>query len=235
MSSSLWPLRSRQARMIVIADSTCLSYDRVGHLLRPGQILQGFRSELSFVASFVCSKGLRRSRLSSLGDLVVAVPNYRLSLLGRAIYTVEILGIGDQLNTLRWLRDSVGLFGGHASQMVLVEDGAGAASVGHLMLARHPELACTRRYVMLSGSPYASRVMLVFGLLWPVYVSFKTINNRNGHDAVIVLKYWLSIGTYFLLDCVVEMLFDTTGHYADFVCGLRLAAFVWVLNRRGMG
>ncbi|KAH7954714.1 hypothetical protein HPB49_021109 [Dermacentor silvarum] len=95
--------------------------------------------------------------LSSLGDLVVAIPNYRLGLLGRPIDAtgpIEHLGIGDQLTALCWLRDNVGLFGGNASQMVLVGHGAGAASVGHLMLGRHPELAGVRRYVMLIGSPY---------------------------------------------------------------------------------
>ncbi|KAL3209593.1 hypothetical protein MRX96_038033 [Rhipicephalus microplus] len=74
-----------------------------------------------------------------------------------------------------------------------------------------------------------SRIMVVFGLLWPVYVSFKTINGRNGHKTLVALKYWLGIGSYFLLDCVAETLFDTDGHFAHFVCGLRLAAFVWVL------
>ncbi|XP_037568556.2 receptor expression-enhancing protein 4 isoform X3 [Dermacentor silvarum] len=73
-----------------------------------------------------------------------------------------------------------------------------------------------------------SRIMLALGLLWPVYASFKTIDERNnGHKTVFLLKYWVSIGTYLLLDCMVEILFGA--HFADFISGLRLAAFIWVL------
>ncbi|XP_075544315.1 receptor expression-enhancing protein 4-like [Dermacentor variabilis] len=72
------------------------------------------------------------------------------------------------------------------------------------------------------------RIMLALGLLWPVYASFKTIDERNnGHKAAFLLKYWVSIGTYLLLDCTIEVLFGA--HFADFISGLRLAAFVWVL------
>lgn len=72
--------------------------------------------------------------------------------------------------------------------------------------------------------------MLALGLLWPVYASFKTIEERNnGHKAVFLLKYWVSIGTYLLLDCTIEIFFGA--HFTDFISGLRLAAFVWVLVR----
>ncbi|KAK8781113.1 hypothetical protein V5799_017546 [Amblyomma americanum] len=95
--------------------------------------------------------------LSSLGDVVVAIPNYRLGLLGCSVEpgSGEHLGIGDQLTALRWLQENVGLFGGNASSMTLMGHGAGAASVGHFMLGQYPEVADIRRYVMLSGSPYA--------------------------------------------------------------------------------
>ncbi|KAH6937159.1 hypothetical protein HPB50_025805 [Hyalomma asiaticum] len=134
-------------------DTSCMSSQR-GHEC-------GNRTVVVFIHGgdlrYTGNRAYDGAALSSLGDLVVAIPNYRLGLLGRPVGTadsIEHLGIGDQLTALRWLRDNVGLFGGNASQMVLVGHGAGAASVGHLMLARHPELASVRRYVMLSGSPY---------------------------------------------------------------------------------
>ncbi|KAL1416679.1 hypothetical protein MTO96_027622 [Rhipicephalus appendiculatus] len=94
--------------------------------------------------------------LSSKADAVVAIPNYRLGLLGDSTWN-ESLGLGDQLTAVRWLRENVGFFGGNASRMVLAGHGAGAASVGHWMLGggTQPEVADVQRFVMISGSPYA--------------------------------------------------------------------------------
>ncbi|KAH8002776.1 hypothetical protein HPB51_026307 [Rhipicephalus microplus] len=96
--------------------------------------------------------------LSSKADAVVAIPNYRLGLLGHSTGNeseLRFLGLGDQLTAVRWLRDNVGFFGGNASRMVLAGHGAGAASVGHWILGTQPEIADVQRFVMISGSPYA--------------------------------------------------------------------------------
>ncbi|KAH7969323.1 hypothetical protein HPB52_016684 [Rhipicephalus sanguineus] len=96
--------------------------------------------------------------LSSKADAVVAIPNYRLGLLGHATWNESeflSLGLGDQLTAVRWLRQNVGFFGGNASRLVLAGHGAGAASVGHWMLGAQPEVADVQRFVMISGSPYA--------------------------------------------------------------------------------
>ncbi|KAL3189611.1 hypothetical protein MRX96_021367 [Rhipicephalus microplus] len=96
--------------------------------------------------------------LSSKADAVVAIPNYRLGLLGHFTGNESellFLGLGDQLTAVRWLRENVGFFGGNASRMVLAGHGAGAASVGHWILGTQPEIADVQRFVMISGSPYA--------------------------------------------------------------------------------
>ncbi|KAL3189617.1 hypothetical protein MRX96_021373 [Rhipicephalus microplus] len=96
--------------------------------------------------------------LSSKADAVVAIPNYRLGLLGHSTGNESgllFLGLGDQLTAIRWLRENVGFFGGNASRMVLAGHGAGAASVGHWILGTQPEIADVQRFVMISGSPYA--------------------------------------------------------------------------------
>ncbi|XP_075543491.1 liver carboxylesterase 1-like [Dermacentor variabilis] len=96
--------------------------------------------------------------LSAKADVVVAVPNYRLGLLGHSAWNESefmFLGLGDQLTAVRWLRENVGIFGGNASRLVLAGHGAGAASVGHWMLSTQPEVADVERFIMISGSPYA--------------------------------------------------------------------------------
>ncbi|XP_077520122.1 neuroligin-2-like [Amblyomma americanum] len=95
--------------------------------------------------------------LASKANAVVAIPNYRLGLLGSSIVneseSVE-LGLGDQITAVRWLKENVGLFGGNASRLTLAGHGAGAASVGHWMLSTHRDVADVERFVLISGSPY---------------------------------------------------------------------------------
>ncbi|CAN8006516.1 unnamed protein product, partial [Ixodes hexagonus] len=100
--------------------------------------------------------------LSSRGDLVVAVPNYRLGFLGFAKGSAPDnpgnLGLYDQLSALRWLRANVGYFGGDAKRMILMGHGSGAASIGYFMLSRHEEVLGVSRFIYLSGSPFTRRV-----------------------------------------------------------------------------
>ncbi|XP_040062177.3 acetylcholinesterase-1-like [Ixodes scapularis] len=96
--------------------------------------------------------------MSSRGDLVVAVPNYRLGILGfvngRSPENPGNLGLYDQLSALRWLRANVGYFGGDAKRMVLVGHDSGATSIGYLLLSRRKELVDISRFVFLSGNPF---------------------------------------------------------------------------------
>ncbi|EEC03062.1 undecaprenyl pyrophosphate synthetase, putative [Ixodes scapularis] len=100
--------------------------------------------------------------MSSRGDLVVAVPNYRLGILGfvngRSPENPGNLGLYDQLSALRWLRANVGYFGGDAKRMVLVGHDSGATSIGYLLLSRRKELVDISRFVFLSGNPFTRRV-----------------------------------------------------------------------------
>ncbi|XP_077516613.1 protein YOP1 homolog [Amblyomma americanum] len=76
------------------------------------------------------------------------------------------------------------------------------------------------------GACSCSRVLLVLGLVWPIYASFKCVDADRSQSAVL-LKYWLSIGAYVLLDCTLEVLFGA--HFPELVGGLRIVILVLML------
>ncbi|XP_037504998.1 neuroligin-2-like [Rhipicephalus sanguineus] len=96
--------------------------------------------------------------LSSKVDDVAAIPNYRLDLLCHSTWNESeflSLGLGDQLTTVRWVKQNVGFFGGNSTRLVLAGHGAGAASDGRWMLGTQPEVADVQRFVIICGNPYA--------------------------------------------------------------------------------
>lgn len=123
------------------------------------------------LCSPTCYLNLFRSRaydgslLAWRGDLVVAIPNYRVGLMGFAkgndTDSPGNLGLHDQLSALRWLKANVGFFGGNASRIVLVGHGSGAASVGYFLLRGPLEVDDVQRFVFLSGSPFARQVLCI--------------------------------------------------------------------------
>ncbi|KAH8042666.1 hypothetical protein HPB51_025298 [Rhipicephalus microplus] len=148
------PLSTMPVRKPLIGDSSCLSYDFACSCSIPENRATNKAPPQPAAPSGVYDGAV----LSSKADAVVAIPNYRLGLLGHSTGNESellFLGLGDQLTAVRWLRENVGFFGGNASRMVLAGHGAGAASVGHWILGTQPEIADVQRFVMISGSPYA--------------------------------------------------------------------------------
>ncbi|XP_064488784.1 acetylcholinesterase-1-like [Ornithodoros turicata] len=96
--------------------------------------------------------------LSSLGDIIVIVPNYRLHVLGflgdGSDEAPGNLALYDQDLALLWVRENVKYFGGNVSSLVLHGYEAGAVSIGYHMLSPIESWAKTsRRLILQSGSP----------------------------------------------------------------------------------
>ncbi|MGI5498846.1 carboxylesterase family protein [Lentzea sp. CA-135723] len=80
------------------------------------------------------------SALSAEGDVVVVSVNYRLGALGFLVaddVSDGNLGLLDQVEALRWVRDNIDRFGGDPEQVTVFGQSAGALSV--LLLLDHPE------------------------------------------------------------------------------------------------
>ncbi|WP_394618521.1 carboxylesterase family protein [Lentzea sp. JNUCC 0626] len=80
------------------------------------------------------------SALSEEGDVVVVSVNYRLGALGFLVaddVSDGNLGLLDQVEALRWVRDNIERFGGDPGQVTVFGQSAGAMSL--LMLLDHPE------------------------------------------------------------------------------------------------
>ena len=71
------------------------------------------------------------TNIASLGDLVVVTINYRLGAFGFLGHSN--VGLGDQLNALRWVRNEIAAFGGDPSQVTIMGESAGGCSVIALM------------------------------------------------------------------------------------------------------
>ncbi|KAH8023687.1 hypothetical protein HPB51_015183 [Rhipicephalus microplus] len=93
--------------------------------------------------------------ISSIGDVVLVVPNYRLGALGFLnAGTPDAPGnvaLHDQILALSWVKDNIAAFGGDPNRVVLFGQSAGAISVSFLQispLTRH----LYRRVILQSGS-----------------------------------------------------------------------------------
>lgn len=81
------------------------------------------------------------SYLAALGDVIVVVPNYRLSIFGFLMAGTQEepgnLGLLDQKLALDWVRYNIGYFGGDEDNITLWGVDAGAASIAMHMLSPH--------------------------------------------------------------------------------------------------
>nr|XP_045620747.1 cocaine esterase-like [Procambarus clarkii] len=89
-------------------------------------------------------------------DIVLVIPQYRLGLLGfLATSTGRIpgnMGMLDQVEALRWVRDNIAAFGGNPEEVTLAGDcGGGAAAIYHMLSPLSQGLF--QRVLSLSGSP----------------------------------------------------------------------------------
>jgi carboxylesterase type B len=81
--------------------------------------------------------GTDGGNLASREDIVVVQTNYRLSTLGfLAVPGTDIkgnMGIGDQINALKWVKTNIAKFGGDPNQITIGGSSAGAGSVRTLL------------------------------------------------------------------------------------------------------
>jgi para-nitrobenzyl esterase len=77
------------------------------------------------------------SNLVRSGDIVVVTINYRLGALG--FRGRDNAGLSDQVNALQWVRNNIASFGGDPSQVTIMGESAGGASVISLMACPHAD------------------------------------------------------------------------------------------------
>jgi para-nitrobenzyl esterase len=69
------------------------------------------------------------AELARRGDIVVVTANYRLGVLGFLRLDVANLGVHDQLQALRWVRENIAAFGGDPGAVTVVGQSGGALSI----------------------------------------------------------------------------------------------------------
>ncbi|KAL1471249.1 hypothetical protein MTO96_023760 [Rhipicephalus appendiculatus] len=95
--------------------------------------------------------------VSGLGNLVVAAPNYRVSLFGflnsgTGHGVRGNMGLHDQVLALRWVRDNIGNFGGDPNNILVAGESSGAISLSLLMASPLGSLSSFRRAYLMSGT-----------------------------------------------------------------------------------
>lgn len=114
------------------------------------------------------SDDLCPSFLSSLGDVVVVVPNYRLGVLGFLYDGTDEApgnaGLYDQLLALEWTRQHIDSFGGNGSNIVLMGHGSGATSIGYYLFSMASNKSSwtgpvLSRAILMSDSPFTRSVL----------------------------------------------------------------------------
>jgi para-nitrobenzyl esterase len=91
------------------------------------------------------------SSLASRGDVVVVTLNYRLGALGFS--GASNLGLGDQINALRWVNGAIAAFGGDPGNVTVFGESAGGASVVALMAAPSARTLFARGWAMSPSIP----------------------------------------------------------------------------------
>jgi para-nitrobenzyl esterase len=91
------------------------------------------------------------SSLASRGDVVVVTLNYRLGALG--FTGGSNLGVGDQINALRWVNDAISAFGGDPHNVTVFGESAGGASVIALLAAPTARTLFARGWAMSPSIP----------------------------------------------------------------------------------
>lgn len=93
------------------------------------------------------------ARLAREGDIVVVGVNHRLGALGYLLHPAVSegnLGARDQVAALRWVREHIAGFGGDAARITMAGQSAGAAAIGHMLMAPD-QGGLFRRAVLQSG------------------------------------------------------------------------------------
>lgn len=93
--------------------------------------------------------------LAARYGVVVVTLNYRLGALGFLYDGQQVqgnMGLLDQVEALRWVRDNIECFGGDPNRVTLFGESAGATAVGYHALSENPEVLF-HRIIMQSGAP----------------------------------------------------------------------------------
>ncbi|XP_064473781.1 acetylcholinesterase-like isoform X2 [Ornithodoros turicata] len=92
---------------------------------------------------------------SSLGDVVLVVPNFRLGAFGFVAHEGN-LALHDQQLALEWILKHIQSFGGNSSDVVLMGSGSGAWSIGAHLLSANPFWRRRFSRVIMQGeSPFS--------------------------------------------------------------------------------
>ncbi|KAM6472622.1 acetylcholinesterase-like isoform 2-T2 [Liasis olivaceus] len=95
--------------------------------------------------------------LAATENVIVASMNYRLGVWGFLYFPPEIpgnMGLWDQYQALKWLKENAAVLGGDADTLILIGHSAGAASVGFHLLSPVSQ-SLFARAVLQSGAPNA--------------------------------------------------------------------------------
>ncbi|KAM6970723.1 LOW QUALITY PROTEIN: neuroligin-2-like [Aplochiton taeniatus] len=99
------------------------------------------------------------SVLAAYGNVIVVTMNYRLGVLGFLSTGDQSAkgnyGLLDQIQSLRWLNENIGSFGGDPERITIFGSGAGASCVNLLILSHHSE-GLFQRAIAQSGSAISS-------------------------------------------------------------------------------
>jgi para-nitrobenzyl esterase len=99
------------------------------------------------------------------GNLVVVTINYRLGAFGYR--GSDNAGMSDQVNALRWVRNNIESFGGDPTQVTIMGESAGGASVISMMACPHAN-AETKRF--LNCSPLLASPTLMNSSQFPLQI-----------------------------------------------------------------
>nr|QNG40887.1 acetylcholinesterase 3 [Hofstenia miamia] len=120
--------------------------------------------------------------LANDANVIVVSLNYRLGVFGfLKLDSYEApgnMGLLDQQLALRWINANINKFKGNPSQITLVGNDAGAASIGYHLLSRHSG-ALFRRAFMSGGSPLSPWAFINIDKLKKLGEKFLTAANCN--------------------------------------------------------
>ncbi|KAL1428147.1 hypothetical protein MTO96_016947 [Rhipicephalus appendiculatus] len=68
--------------------------------------------------------------------------------------------------------------------------------------------------------------VLAFGLMAPLYYTYKSLEEKEAQQQVVCLKYWVGVASYMGIDSVVGQL--GRGPMKELVDCVRLIALVWI-------
>merc|ERR1711962_100788 len=95
--------------------------------------------------------------LVSVGDVILVTINYRLNLFGFLTTGDDALpgnlGLMDQLQALRWVKQNIAAFGGNSNRITIAGSSSGSASVNFMLLSQLSK-GMFNQAIMQSGCPF---------------------------------------------------------------------------------